>query len=254
MWRDRVRSVAACALVLTAWEIVSRSGYLPRALFPPPSAVLLAGLAWWRDGELLRDCAASLWRALVGYMIGASAGLAVGILTGRSASVAILTRPVVQALRPLPPVAIVPLIIVWLGIGNAAKLFAIAFATFFPVWVATDIGARTVPDAYLWSARLLGASRLRMFLAIVLPSAMTVAVGGLRTAVSLAFVMVFVSELAGASDGIGYQIATSHLAYRIDRMMAALAALALLGVVTDAALSRGIQVVMPWTRGGTHNA
>ena len=248
-----MRSLAAVSVVLAAWEIVSRAGYIPTALFPPPSAVVLAGIAWGRDGELLRDLAASVWRALAGYAIGSSAGLAAGIVTGRSASVAAFTRPVLQGLRPLPPVAIVPLIIVWLGIGNAAKLFAIAFATFFPVWIAADIGARTIPEAHLWSAQLLGASRLRMFFAISPPSAMTVAAGGLRTAMSLAFVMVFVSELAGASRGIGYQIATSQLAYRIDRMMAALAALALLGAAADAALAWGIRTMMPWTRGARHD-
>lgn len=212
----------------------------------------MAGLQWWRDGELIRDVVTSLWRALAGYAVGAVLGLAAGIVTGRVAAVAAVTRPILQLLRPLPPVAMVPLIIVWLGIGDSAKLFAIAFATFFPVWIATDMGARTVPEAYLWSARLLRASRRRMFLAVALPSAMTVAAGGLRTAMSVAFVMVFVSELAGASEGVGYQIATSHLAYRMDRMMAALAVLALLGVAADGALAWGMSAAMPWTRSARH--
>lgn len=231
------------------WEALSRSGAVSVALFPPPSAVIHAGVGWWREGELVRDLLVSLWRVVAGYALGATLGLVVGLVTGRLRLIYVILRPILQGLRPLPPVAIVPLIIVWMGIGDGAKVFSIAFAVFFPVWLATHLGAQAVPAAYTWSARILGASRLRIFFEVVLPSAMSVAASGLRTAVSVAFVMVFVSELAGASKGIGYQIAISHLAYRIDRMMAALAVLALLGVLADAGIERGLLVLMPWQRG-----
>jgi ABC-type nitrate/sulfonate/bicarbonate transport system permease component len=247
--RDLIRGGLTAVVVLAGWEALARSRLVPIALFPPPSAVLKAGVGWWNDGELLRDVGTSFWRATVGYLLGALAGLGLGLLTGRMRALDLTLRPILQALRPLPPVAIVPLIIVWMGIGNGAKLFSIAFAVFFPVWVATHLGAQAVPDGYTWTAKILGASRSRIFFLVILPSAMSVAASGLRTAVSMAFVMVFVSELAGASEGLGYQIATSHLAYRIDRMMAALALLAGLGVLTDAAVARALGVLMPWRRG-----
>ena len=140
----------------------------------------------------------------------------------------------------------IPLIIVWWGIGNEAKVTSIALAVFFPVWVSTDEGARNLPQAYVWAATAHGASQSEVLLRVVLPGALPFIVAGLRNAVALSFVMVFVSELAGASDGLGYQIAVSHLAYRIDRMMGALAVLGLCAALADAALVWGLRRAFPW--------
>jgi NitT/TauT family transport system permease protein/sulfonate transport system permease protein len=159
--------------------------------------------------------------------------------------------PIIQLLRPLPPVAIIPLVIVWFGIGEMSKIFSIAFAVFFPVWINSHLGARDVPKSFIWSATTMRITGFRLLWKVILPASLPFIIAGLRTAVSLAFIMVFVSELAGASAGIGYQISVSYLAYRVDRMMAALAVLGLFGAISDLVLVRLTWICFPWLRLGS---
>jgi ABC-type nitrate/sulfonate/bicarbonate transport system permease component len=244
-----MRRAAVFTLLVLIWEAVSRAEIVDPRLFPPPSLIIFAFAQWAGTGELLRDVVASLWRVSLGFLIGGLSGVFLGLLTGRFASAARYLAPIIQALRPLPPVAIIPLVIVWLGIGNTAKLFSIAFAVFFPVWLNTHLGATCVPMSYLRSARLLSRSPLRIAWRVLLPSILPSIVAGLRTSIALAFVMTYVTELAGASAGIGYQISISHLAYRIDRMVAALVVLAAAGALFDGVFTRLVRFTFPWLRG-----
>jgi ABC-type nitrate/sulfonate/bicarbonate transport system permease component len=243
-----LRLAAPILLFLLAWEIISRSGWVNASLFPPPSKVILALWGTIRSGELLTDLRASYLRLLLGLLGGSLTGISVGLLTGRMKIVADALTPLIQLFRPLPPVAIIPLVIVWFGIGESAKVFSIAFAVFFPVWLNTHLGAQQIPQRLLWSASTLTTSRLRIFWRVIFPASLPLIVAGLRTGIAIAFVMVFVAELAGASEGIGYEISTSHLAYRIDRMMAALAVLGASGALADYLFARGITYAYPWLK------
>jgi ABC-type nitrate/sulfonate/bicarbonate transport system permease component len=236
------------AAFFVLWESISRSGIVNASLFPPPTGVLRALVEMARSGELLRDIRASLGRALTGYLAGSVAGIAVGLLTGRLQRLEAFISPILQMFRPLPPVAIIPLVIVWFGIGEVSKIFSIAFAVFFPTWINADLGARRVPRSFIWSARTLGCDYPGLLWRVILPAAVPYIVGGLRVGISLAFVMVYVSELSGASSGVGYQISVSYLAYRVDRMMAALATLGLLGLLCDTLLVKSLGIALPWLR------
>ena len=226
--------------------MVSRSGLVNQRLFPPPTAVVLALREWAASGDLVVDVASSLWRIVLGLFCGGFIGIGVGLLTGRFRHFRRWLSPVIQVLRPLPPVAIVPLVIVWLGIGNGAKLFSIAFAVFFPTWINVHVGAASIPVNYLRSAKLLSKSRLRLVYRVVLPATASFAVAGIRNGIAIAYIMAYVTEIAGASSGIGYRISIMHLAYRIDSMVAALAVLAALGALTDLAFSRATKRILPW--------
>jgi ABC-type nitrate/sulfonate/bicarbonate transport system permease component len=233
---------------LLLWEVVARVGPTPISLFPPPTRVLLAFEEMARTGELLRDLRASMWRAVIGFLLGGAVGIVAGLITGRSQSLDNYLSPVIQLFRPLPPVAIIPLIIVWFGIGETSKIFSIAFAVFFPVWINTHLGARQVPTIFLWSAGTLGVKGFDALWKVTLPAALPFVVAGLRTGVSMAFIMVFVSELAGASAGVGYQISVSYLAYRVDRMMAALVLLGVMGAGADFLLNWVTRLMFPWLK------
>lgn len=230
------------------WEAISRSDVVNSALFPPPSKVVLALADLVTSGELLIDIRASYFRLLVGLAIGTVFGITLGLLTGRIKAVADVISPLIQIFRPLPPVAIIPLIIVWMGIGETAKVFSTAFAVFFPVWLSAHLGAQQIPKRLLWSASTLTHSKIRIFRSVIFPAALPFIIAGLRTAIAIAFVMVFVSELAGASEGIGYRISTSHLAYRIDKMIAALAILGASGALADYLFSQGVLRIFPWLK------
>lgn len=232
------------------WEGVSRLELVNPLLFPPPSKVWYALREWAGSGELVADIKASYIRMLAGFAVGGAVGVVVGLGTGRSRSIRAVLSPIVQLLRPLPPVAIIPLVIVWLGIGDTAKVFSTAFAVFFPVWINTHLGASAVPLPYLWSARLLCRSRLRIAMSVILPAALPAVVAGLRTSIPIAFIMVYVGEIAGASSGIGYRISVCHLAYRIDKMVAALAVLAAAGALADYVFAVAVHVAFPWMNRG----
>lgn len=243
-----IRLVLPVLIFLFTWELVSRSGLINTALFPPPSRVVLALTEMARSGELLDAMRASYVRLALGLIGGSLIGISLGLLTGRVKLIADAFSPLIQIFRPLPPVAIIPLVIVWFGIGEIAKVFSIGFAVFFPVWLNTHLGAQQVPQRLLWSAITLTTSRVKIFWRVIFPAAMPFIVAGLRNGIAVAFVMVFVSELAGASEGIGYQISTANLAYRIDRMIAALAVLGASGALADYLFTKGVVWKYPWLK------
>jgi ABC-type nitrate/sulfonate/bicarbonate transport system permease component len=242
------RSIVAICAFLIVWECISRFKSERIALFPPPDRVAAALFELARSGDLGRDLRDSVWRAVAGFAAGSLLGISLGLLTGRSNRVSQYVSPLIQLFRPLPPVAIIPLVIVWFGIGDISKVFSIAFAVFFPVWVSAHVGASDVPVTYLWSARTMGVRGAAVFYRLILPAAFPYIVSGLRTGLAMAFVMVFVSELAGASSGIGYQIESSYLAYRVDRMIAALVILGCLGAFGDLILTKAFHVIFPWLK------
>jgi ABC-type nitrate/sulfonate/bicarbonate transport system permease component len=232
--------------LLVLWEIISRIGVVSPALFPPPSKVAVALVELFRDGFLF-DITTSIWRLLAGLVIGLFLGLFVGILTGRIQLLDKSLTPLFHILRALPPVAIIPVTIVWLGIGEAAKIVSISFAVFFPVWVNTHIGAQKVPQNFLRAAKTLTNSEIKILKKVVLPATMPFAIAGCRIGIAIAFIMIFASELAGASSGIGYEISVSQLNYAIDKMLAALLTLGVLAALADLAFTKSIAKVFPWT-------
>ena len=231
---------------LALWECISRSGAVNPLLFPPPSAALIALRDLAAGGVLASDIGASLWRALAGLLIAVVLGIGAGLLTGRNRLADRLLSPPLELLRALPPVAVIPLVIVWLGIGDGAKLFSIALAAFFPMWVATHAGVKRVRPEFLWSAALLTRSRWKVTAEVVLPAALPFIMTGVRNAAALAFIMVFVSELAGASSGLGYRIAVAQLSYRVDQMVAGLAVLSLCAAATQWCCTRAADRSFPW--------
>lgn len=241
-------SLVPVALFLIAWEIASRNLGSRMPLLPPPSACASALLKWAREDDLLKDLMASGKLLLFGLLCGGVTGVIVGLVTGRGRILAFWLVPIIRLFRPLPPVALVPLFIVLMGIGDRAKIFSISFAVFFPVWLNTFTGARQTPQRLLWSASTLTRSRWRIFWRIVVPASLPHIVTGIRQGISLGFVMVFVSELMGAEAGIGYKISIYQLAYRMDAMIAALALLGAGGAFADWAFTALMYRLFPYLR------
>lgn len=250
--KQLAQNAVSIAAFLILWECISRSGWVSAALFPAPTSVVWALFDWARSGELLSDCIASLWRAIAGLALGVLAGAMLGVITGRIAMLRNVVVPIVNLFRPIPPVAMIPLVIVWFGIGDSSKIASTAFACFFPMFTAAFQGAVNIPDSFLWAAKSAGLTPAAILRRIVFPASLNVGIAGLRVSIAVAFVMVFVNELAGASQGIGYQISLMHLNYRIDRMMAALAVLAACAALVDFMAIRFIEFACPWI--GRENA
>ncbi|MEK7069081.1 MAG: ABC transporter permease [Patescibacteria group bacterium] len=243
---QKILIVVPILTILALWEVVSRTSVVNPALFPPASQVASAFGNMITSGTLSSDLSASVWRLLAGLCVGSVIGILLGLLTGRIRSLAHALAPIIHILRSIPPVAIIPLVIVWFGIGDGAKIFSIAFAVFFPVWINTHVGAEQVQRVFLWKAKLAGLGTLATIRTIALPSATPFIITGIRNGIALAFIMIFVSELAGASSGLGYRISITQLAYRIDEMIAALIVLGALGALTDQLFVFGTRKIFPW--------
>jgi ABC-type nitrate/sulfonate/bicarbonate transport system permease component len=239
-------SVISVILFIAVWQAASESGLADKTLFPPPTEVLIALAGLLKSGELLIHIKASLWRVLLGLAIGGLAGTGCGLLTGRIVFIEKSLNPILNVMRSFPPVAIIPLVIVWFGIGETAKLFSISFGVFFPVWVSTHTGAAQIPEHYLQVTATLTNSLVKKWFNVILPASLPFIIAGIRCGIGVAFIMVFVSELAGASSGLGYLISISHLAYRIDRMIAGLIVLGLFGALTDYLFVKITYRMFPW--------
>ncbi|MBV8517671.1 MAG: ABC transporter permease [Acidobacteria bacterium] len=233
--------------VVLVWHFVAvHSNAGP--LFPPPATVLKAFILWLRSGDLVQDVAASCGRVTLGWLIGTGVGLLVGLITGVWSVGDRTIGSVLNTLRALPPVALVPLAILWFGISEVSKIAIVGWGAFFPVWLNTHIGIRDIDRTVVWAARSLGARGSSLLFRVILPAALPQVVAGVRLAIGIAYVCVFVAELAGASRGLGFRIATAHLTFRADLMLAGLAVLGFFGYASDRVFVLGTGYLMPWTR------
>ena len=219
--------------VTAVWWLVAASGLISQELFPTPRAVFVAALELHDDGILFSDLAVSLGRAAVGFLIGASLGIAVGLLTARTRFFGHALGPFLNLLRPIPAIALVPVAIVWFGIGEGSKYFVIAYTVFLAVWLNTHHGTAHVAPTYIRAARSLGARRPREFFEVVIPAAAPHIVVGLRLGAALAFLSLVAAELSGASAGIGFRLQDARDYIRTDRMFVGLIELGILGALLD---------------------
>lgn len=224
--------------LLVLWQ-VSALYWVSSPNWPPVTAIARAFYAGIASGELLQVFGSSLYRMLAGYAIGAACALAAGLAMATVRSVHAALEPLVELLRPIPIPAIVPPLILLLGIDDAMKIFVVAFATFFPVLVNTIGGVRAVDRTALDTARTLRAGALRTVLRVVLPASLPYILAGLRVSLALALIVTVVAEMIAGSAGIGYYLVTMQFAMRAGDMYAAIFLLAAVGY----ALNRGVLAV-----------
>ena len=222
-------------LILTIWELLARSGFVKRQLFPTVGDTFDAGVALWRAGFVVEDTLSSLSRALVGFLIGGVVGIVIGVATGSNRIMDYIVSPMVRVFRPIPAIALVPLATVWFGIGERAKWFLIAYSVFLAVWLNVHAGVSSVSETHLRVAASLGASRTRTFREVVLPAAAPDIVGGLRYGAAVAFIVLVAAELAGAQAGLGYRIQISGQFLQTDRIFFGLLQLGVFGALLDSA-------------------
>ena len=238
--------VISFAFVLGLWSLVGALQLVPEAIFPAPWSVWSATVEMWSMGTLQKDLAVSLRRAATGFAIGAALGVATGLLTGRIAVIRMLLGPFLTLLRPIPAIALVPVAIVWFGIGEGSKTFVISYTVFLTVWFNTHHGMEYVPETYLRASRSLGASRIREFLTVIVPAAAPYIFAGIRLGVALAFLSLVAAELSGASSGIGYRLQEARQYIRTDRMFSLLILLGLLGATVDLIVHRIGKKLVHW--------
>ena len=225
--------VIAVVLPLALWQLVCQLELVNPRLFPSPLGVAAAVVAMYESGVLFKDLAVSTRRAAIGFSIGAGLGVVLGLLTSRIHFFAVALSPLFNVLRPIPAIALVPVAIVWFGIGEESKYFVIAYTVFLAVWLSTHHGMEHVPEIYIRASRSLGASRALEFLQVVVPASAPHIFAGLRLGAALAFLSLVAAELTGASAGIGYRLDEARQYILIDRMFVGLIELGILGATLD---------------------
>ena len=233
-------------LLAIVWEAVVQLGLVSRDLLPSLSDVARAGWTLMREGDLWRNAGASLYRGAAGLAAAIVIGGALGIAMAWWRAVDAFVGPLVEALYPLPKSALIPVTVLWLGFGDGSKILLIFLGCMIPVTIAAYAGARSCEQATVWSARSLGASRLRVLWDVVLPSAMPELANGIRTALALTFVLLVSSELIVARAGLGYLIGFLGEGGVYDAMFAVVLVVAFLGFFADRLYQRLVGRVLAW--------
>lgn len=246
----RFWGVVLLVLLLVVWQ-VSALYWVSSTSWPPVTDILKAIATGLGNGELAQVFGSTLWRMAAGFAIGSAAGVLLGLGMASFPLVDAALRPLVELLRPIPMPAIVPPLILLLGIDHAMKVFAVAFACFFPVLVNTVGGVRAVDPTALDVARTFQVGRLRALRTVVLPASLPFILAGMRTSLALALIVSVVAEMIAGSEGIGYYIMTMQYAMRPGDMYAAIFLLAALGYSLNLILL-GIEhrLLHWWRRGG----
>ncbi|WP_233990896.1 aliphatic sulfonate ABC transporter permease SsuC [Pectobacterium brasiliense] len=219
--------------LLVAWQVSVEFGWLSNRILPAPSSVITAGWSLISSGELWQHLAISGWRALIGFAIGGSIGLTLGFITGLSRWGERLLDSSVQMIRNVPHLALIPLVILWFGIDEAAKIFLVALGTLFPVYLNTYHGIKNIDRGLLEMARSYGLSGLSLFYQVVLPGALPSIMVGIRFALGFMWLTLIVAETISANSGIGYLAMNAREFLQTDVVVVAIILYALLGKLAD---------------------
>lgn len=232
---DRLAPWLLPLALLVVWQLSVSSGFLSTRILPAPSAVLAAGWELLRSGEIWTHLAISGWRAGVGFLIGGGIGLLLGFITGLSKHGERLLDSTVQMIRNVPHLALIPLVILWFGIDESAKIFLVALGTLFPIYLNTYHGIRNVDPALVEMARSYGVSGFALFRQVILPGALPSILVGVRFALGFMWLTLIVAETISASSGIGYLAMNAREFLQTDVVVLAILLYAVLGKLADTA-------------------
>jgi ABC-type nitrate/sulfonate/bicarbonate transport system permease component len=217
-------------------------------LLPAPHTVLLAGIEMVRSGELQRDILASLSRVVQGFLLAAIIGVAVGTAVGRSRRLEYLVEPTIELLRPIPPLAFLPMMVLWFGIGETSKVAFIAYAAFFPIFTTTVEGIKYVDPLLLRAAASLGATERDIFRYVVLPAAMPNIITGLRIGFGLSFFVIVAAEFIAADSGLGFLINDARTFFLVANMLLGAAVIGAIGFTFNILLRRLEAWLLRWRK------
>jgi sulfonate transport system permease protein len=226
--------------LVTAWQLASSFGWLSTRVLPAPSEVLRAGWQLAQSGELWTHVRVSAGRAFLGLAVGGGLGLLLGLLTGSLRTAETLLDSSFQMLRNIPALALIPLVILWFGIDETAKLFLISVSVFFPIYLNTFHGIRNVDPGLIEMGRTYGLTRWQLYAQVILPGALSSILVGLRFSLGLMWVILIVAETISAQAGIGYLTMNAREFLQTDVVLVGIMLYAALGKLADI-LARGLE-------------
>ncbi|MBC7618450.1 MAG: ABC transporter permease [Candidatus Saccharibacteria bacterium] len=267
-WREIGAGLVVPIVLIAIWQTASSMGWVNAHVLPSPWAVVQRWVAyllpqapyesgsnwlqWAVSGELIVDALGSMYRVVVGFAVGACLALPLGLLMGASPRMYAWLNPMAQVLRPIPPIAYIPLAILWFGLGNPPAIFLIAIGAFFPVLINTIAGVRQVDGIYLRAARNLGANQTTMFMRVILPAAVPYILSGVRIGIGTSFIVVIVSEMIAVNNGLGFRILEAREYFWSDKIIAGMISIGMLGLAIDIGVNKLNNYLLRWHRGLEH--
>lgn len=247
--RQRLLPWLVPLVLIAGWQLASVSGLLQSRILPAPTAVMSAFWYLLLSGELWNDVKVSAGRALLGLLVGGGLGLLLGLLNGSSKVASTLLDTTLQMVRNIPALALIPLVILWFGIDESAKLFLVAVGVFFPIYINTYHGIRSVDPQLIEMGKSYGLTRWELYKNIILPGAMPSILVGLRFALGLVWVLLIVAETISAQSGIGYMTMNAREFLQTDVVLVGILLYALLGKLADVLAQLLERYLLRWHAG-----
>lgn len=244
--RDRILAIVTPIALLALWELAARAGWIDLRYFPAPTEIIAKGVELARTGMLTDHVLITLWRLFLGLLIGGVPAIAIGLAMGLYRPLRAMLDPLIAATYPIPRSALLPLIILVFGLGEASKIFMVALGAFYPIVINTAVGVATIPRIYLDVAHNYGAKGLRLFRTVALPGALPMIMTGVRLGVGLALIMIVIAEMFGAEEGLGFLLWNSWQVFAIETMYVGLLTIGILGYLINLITVEAERRLVPW--------
>lgn len=244
--RETWISIGSTLFFLVLWEAAVDLRWVSSAFLVAPSRIVMATIDLIGRGELVGDLAITLARMFTGFLLGASLGLLIGLAMGWSKELRAVLDPIVAVIYPLPKIALLPLIMLLIGIGERPIVLIIALSAFFPVLINCMAGVVNIDQIYFDAAQNYGANKFKTFTKVILPGSLPVAFAGIRLALGMSLLMAVVAELAIATNGLGAMVWLSWQTLRVERIYVAIAVIAVLGLLLNPILQLIERYLIPW--------
>lgn len=244
--KQRILSILSPLGLLVIWEVLVRVHLLDSRFFPTPTTILATMWEMIKSGILFSDLQISLYRIFGGFLLGAIPGLVIGLTMGLFPLVRIILDPIIAATYPIPKLALMPLIMILLGLTELEKMVIIALGTFFLVLINTVAGVVNLDKIYMDVAKNYGASKKDYYLTVALPGALPMIFAGMKLGMGMALLLIVAAEMNGASSGIGYRIWESYSIFNIPEMFVSFIVMSLLGYIFTVALDELERFIIPW--------
>jgi NitT/TauT family transport system permease protein len=244
--RGLLRGAIGFTVVLAVWQLLASVGWINAVLLPAPLRLVETFGDLLASGSLLRDVAASIERVLVGFLLAALVGLTLGVILGWFRPLSDFVKPVVEALRPIPPIAWTPIAILWFGIGNAPSYFLVFIGALFPIFVNTFSAVRNIERTQINAALCLGATPRTVILDVLIPASLPIIFPGLRIALGVGWMCVVAAELIAAQSGLGYMIQLNRVLLQTPNVVAGMITIGVIGFAMNALMSYFERRLIPW--------
>ncbi len=243
---ERLMNLISPIALIGVWELAAQLGFIDVRFFPPPSKIFQVMWKMIENGLLMKHVGASLQRLFWGILYGGVPALILGVAMGLYRNLRMIVEPVISATYPIPKSAILPLILLIFGLGEASKIVMVASGVFYPILINSMAGVLEIPKTHFDVSRNFGASRFQTFRTVALPGALPLIMTGVKLGVGLGLVLIAIAEMVGAKSGLGYMIWNAWEILSVETMYVGLITIAALGLVFSLALNEIERLIVPW--------